>query len=177
MIFEADQDGEYTFYWYFANDSAAIVYPEYIEPVYTLTNGYYLVGKFGGVDAWDPVADNLLAQNPDNNAEYQLAINLAVGDEIKVVEVENDAIKTWFPAEGDNYLVDGNHAGATTMYFRPDYQGGEGWFANCIYVVPTGTVDITNIDANAPAVKAIRDGQILIIKGEKMYNVMGQTIK
>ncbi len=177
MVFVADQDGQYTFYWYFANDSAAIVYPEYIEPVYTLTNGYYLVGKFGGVDAWDPVADNLLAQNPDNNAEYQLAINLAVGDEIKVVEVENDAIKTWFPAEGDNYLVDGNHAGATTMYFRPDYQGGEGWFANCIYVVPTSHTDIDNVNAAVEAVKILRDGQILIIKGEKMYNVMGQTIK
>ena len=177
MVFVADQDGQYTFYWYFANDSAAIVYPEYIEPVYTLTNGYYLVGKFGGVDAWDPVADNLLAQNPDNNAEYQLAINLAVGDEIKVVEVENDAIKTWFPAEGDNYLVDGNHAGATTMYFRPDYQGGEGWFANCIYVVPTSHTDIDNVNAAGEATKILRDGQILIIKGEKMYNVMGQTIK
>ena len=177
MVFVADQDGKYTFYWYFANDSAAIVYPEYIEPVYTLTNGYYLVGKFGGVDAWDPVADNLLAQNPDNNAEYQLAINLAVGDEIKVVEVENDAIKTWFPADGDNYLVDGNHAGATTMYFRPDYQGGEGWFANCIFIGPTGTVDITNIDANAPAVKAIRNGQFIIIKGEKTYNAQGTLVK
>ena len=177
MVFVADQDGQYTFYWYFANDSAAIVYPEYIEPVYTLTNGYYLVGKFGGVDAWDPVADNLLAQNPDNNAEYQLAINLAVGDEIKVVEVENDAIKTWFPAEGDNYLVDGNHAGATTMYFRPDYQGGDDWFAACIYVVPTSHTDIDNVNAAGEATKILRDGQILIIKGEKMYNVMGQTIK
>lgn len=177
MIFVADQDGQYTFYWYFANDSAAIVYPEYIEPVYTLTNGYYLVGKFGGEDAWDPVADNLLAQNPDNNAEYQLAINLAVGDEIKVVEVENDAIKTWFPNEGGNYVIDDHHNGATTMYFRPDYQGGEDWFAGCIYVVPTSHTDIDNVNAAVEAVKIIRDGQLFIIKGEKMYNVMGQTIK
>ena len=177
MVFVADQDGQYTFYWYFANDSAAIVYPEYIEPVYTLTNGYYLVGKFGGVDAWDPVADNLLAQNPDNNAEYRLAINLAVGDEIKVVEVENDAIKTWFPNEGGNYVIDDHHNGATTMYFRPDYQGGEDWFAGCIYVVPTSTVDITNIDANAPAVKVVRNGQMFIIKGDKTYNVMGIMVR
>ncbi len=180
MVFVADQDGQYTFYWYFANDSLAITYPEYIEPVYTLTNGYYLVGKFGGVDAWsveDLSAEKLFAQNPDNNAEYQLAINLAIGDEIKVVEVENDAIKTWFPADDDNYLVDGNHAGATTMYFRPDYQGGEGWHAGCIFIVPTGTVDITNIDANAPAVKAIRNGQLFIIKGEKTYNAQGTLVK
>ena len=180
MVFAADQDGQYTFTWFFANDSLAITYPEYIEPVYTLTNGYYLVGKFGGVDAWsveDLSAEKLFAQNPDNNAEYQLAINLAVGDEIKVVEVENDAIKTWFPVEGDNYLVDGNHAGATTMYFRPDYQGGEGWHYGCFFIVPTGTVDITNIDANAPAVKAIRNGQLFIIKGEKTYNAQGTLVK
>ena len=180
MVFVADQEGEYTFTWFFANDSLAITYPEYIEPVYTLTNGYYLVGKFGGVDAWsveDLSAEKLFAQNPDNNAEYQLTINLAVGDEIKVVEVENDAIKTWFPNEGENYVVDGNHAGATTMYFRPDYQGGEGWHAGCIFVVPTGTVDITNIDANAPAVKAIRNGQLFIIKGEKTYNAQGTLVK
>ena len=94
-----------------------------------------------------------------------------------MVEVENDAIKTWFPNEGGNYIVDQNHNGATTMYFRPDYQGGEGWFANCIFVVPTGTVDITNIDANAPAVKAIRNGQLFIIKGEKTYNAQGTLVK
>ena len=172
MTFEADIDGEYTFYWYFANDSAAIVYPAKPEPV--LANGYYLVGT---LNEWTPAAENLFALNPDNNTEYQLPINLAEGDEIKVVEVENDAIKTWFPNEGGNYVIDDHHNGATTMYFRPDYQGGEDWFAGCIYVVPTSTVDITNIDANAPAVKILRDGQLLIIKGEKTFNVQGQLVK
>ena len=172
MTFEADIDGEYTFYWYFANDSAAIVYPAKPEPV--LANGYYLVGS---MNEWTPAAENLFTLNPDNEFEYQLAINLAVGDEIKVVEVENDAIKTWFPNEGGNYVIDDHHNGATTMYFRPDYQGGEDWFAGCIYVVPTSTVDITNIDANAPAVKILRDGQLLIIKGEKTFNVQGQLVK
>ncbi len=167
-----DIDGEYTFYWYFANDSAAIVYPAKPEPV--LANGYYLVGS---MNEWTPAAENLFTLNPDNEFEYQLAINLAVGDEIKVVEVENDAIKTWFPNEGGNYVIDDHHNGATTMYFRPDYQGGEDWFAGCIYVVPTSTVDITNIDANAPAVKILRDGQLLIIKGEKTFNVQGQLVK
>ena len=172
MTFEADIDGEYTFYWYFANDSAAIVYPAKPEPV--LANGYYLVGS---MNEWTPAAENLFAQNPDNEAEYKLAINLDVNTEIKVVYVENDAIVTWFPAEGENYVIDDHHNGATTVYFRPDYQGGEDWFAGCIYVVPTSTVDITNIDANAPAVKILRDGQLLIIKGEKTFNVQGQLVK
>ena len=172
MTFEADIDGEYTFYWYFANDSAAIVYPAKPEPV--LANGYYLVGS---MNEWTPAAENLFALNPDNEFEYQLAINLDVNTEIKVVYVENDAIVTWYPAEGENYVIDDHHNGATTVYFRPDGQGGEDWFAGCIYIVPTSTVDITNVDANAPAVKILRDGQILIIKGEKMYNAQGQIVK
>ena len=172
MTFEADIDGEYTFYWYFANDSAAIVYPAKPEPV--LANGYYLVGS---MNEWTPAAENLFAVNPDNDAEYQLAINLDVNTEIKVVYVENDAIVTWYPAEGENYVIDDHHNGATTVYFRPDGQGGEDWYNGVIYVVPTSTVDITNIDANAPAVKILRDGQLLIIKGEKTFNAQGQLVK
>ena len=151
----------------------------YVEPTPepVLTNGYYLVGKFSGVDAWDPVAENLLAQNPDNEAEYQLSIDLAVDDEVKVVYVENDAIVTWYPAEGGNYVIDDHHNGATTMYFRPDYQGGEDWFAGCIYVVPTSTVGFENTAADAKAVKVLKNGILVIEKNNKTYNVMGQMVK
>ena len=172
MVFVADQDGEYTFYWYFENDSAAIVYPAKPEPV--LANGYYLVGS---MNEWTPAAENLFALNPDNEFEYQLAINLDVNTAIKVVYVENDAIVTWYPTEGEDYVIDDHHNGATTVYFRPDGQGGEGWHYGMIYVVPTSTVDITNIDANAPAVKVMRNGQMFIIKGDKTYNVMGIMVR
>ncbi len=174
MVFVADQDGEYTFTWFFANDSLAITYPEYIEPVYNLENGYYLVGT---MNEWTPAAENLFELNSENEAEYQLAINLAENDEVKVVYVENDAIVTWYPNEGENYVVDHNHAGATTMYFRPDYLGGEGWHAGCIYVVPTDQVGVDNVDANAAAVKVLREGQILIIRGNKTFNAQGQQVK
>lgn len=175
MTVVIDVEGAYTFKWYFANDSLAIIYPEKPEPV--LTNGYYLVGKFGGDDAWDPVAENLFAVNPDNENEYQLSINLAVDDEVKVVYVENDAIVTWFPAEGDNYVIDDHHNGATTMYFRPDYQGGEDWFAGCIYVVPTSTVGFENTAADTKAVKVLKNGILVIEKNNKTYNVLGQMVK
>ena len=46
-----------------------------------------------------------------------------------------------------------------------------------MYVVPTGTVDIDAVDANAPAVKVLRNGQIFIIKGDKTYNVMGAIVR
>ncbi len=151
----------------------------YVEPTPepVLTNGYYLVGKFSGVDAWDPVAENLFAVNPDNEAEYQLSIDLAVDDEVKVVYVENDAIVTWYPAEGGNYVIDDHHNGATTMYFRPDYQGGEDWFAGCIYVVPTSTVGFENTAVDAKAVKVLKNGILVIEKNNKTYNVMGQMVK
>lgn len=51
MVFVADQDGEYTFYWYFANDSAAIVYPEYIEPA----KKYY--AKYAPAWAWSMLTE------------------------------------------------------------------------------------------------------------------------
>ena len=148
----------------------------YVEPVIgpTLTNGYYLVGT---MNEWTPAAANLFAENTETAGEYMLSINLTAGDSIKVVYVENDAIKTWYPENAGNYVVDVNHAGATTMYFRPEYQGGEDWYAGCIYVVPTGTVDVQNIDVDAKAVKVVREGQVVIIRGEHTYTVMGQMIK
>jgi len=154
----------------------------YVEPTPepVLTNGYYLVGKFGGVDAWsveDLSAEKLFAANPGSEGEYQLSINLAINDEVKVVYVENDVIVTWFPAEGGNYLIDDHHNGATTMYFRPDYQGGEDWFAGCIYVIPTSTVGFENTAVDAKAVKVLKNGILVIEKNNKTYNVMGQMVK
>ncbi|MDY6407027.1 MAG: hypothetical protein SPK97_07890, partial [Bacteroidales bacterium] len=174
----ADVAGKYLFTWTFANDSIGITFPEKPEP--KLTDGYYLVGKFSGVDAWsveDLSAAKLFAVNPENDKEYQLNITLAVEDSLKVVYVADDVITTWFPAEGDNYGVDANHAGATTIYFRPDYQGGEDWFAGCLYVVPTSTVDINITNDGVQAIKVLRNGQILIIKGEKTYNALGILVE
>jgi len=178
MTFEADVQGDYIFTWFFANDSLDIIYPAKPEPV--LTDGYYLVGKFGGIDAWsviDLTAEKLFAANADAEGEYSLQYTLAEGDEIKVVSVVDDAIVTWYPAEGANYIVDANHAGETTIYFRP--AGNEEWapFGGYIYVVPTGTVDIDNTAADVKAVKVLRDGQIYIIKGDKMFNVLGTLVR
>ena len=107
-----------------------------------------------------------------------VAATLAEGDSLKVVNVVDDAITAWYPnGMNNNYVVDADHAGETTLYFRPDYQGGEGWYEGCIYVVPTGTVNIQNVDAAVKAVKVVRNGQIMIIRDEHIYTVMGQLIK
>lgn len=171
MTVVIDVEGAYTFEWYFENDSLAIKFPAKPEPV--LTDGYYLVGSFSD---WKAAAENLFVANPDAEGEYQLDINLTAGDEIKVAYVEADAATTWFPKEG-NYIVDANHSGATTMYFRPDYKEEWAAFGGYFYIVPTGTEGIEEILSEGKAVKVIREGNLIILKGDKAYNAMGQIVK
>lgn len=177
MTVVIDVEGAYTFKWYFANDSLAIIFPEKPEPV--LADGFYLVGKFSGVDAWsveDLSAEKLFAANPDTEGEYQLSIDLAVDDEIKVVYVAEDVITTWYPKEG-NYIVDDHHNGPTTMYFRPEYNSDWSAFGGYFYIVPTSTVGFENTAVDAKAVKVLKNGILVIEKNNKTYNVMGQMVK
>lgn len=172
MVLQLDVDGDYTFTWTFENDSLGIVFPNKPEPV--LENGYYLVGdKYN----WTPAAARKFIQNPENALEFLLAdVTLAADDSLKVVKVVDDEIDAWYPG-GDNYVVDANHAGVKTIYFRPDGQGGEGWFAGTIYIAPNGTVGITNTEAEAKAVKTLKNGILVIEKNGKAYNVLGLQIR
>ena len=151
------------------------VYGEEPAPyVPTLANGFYLIGKINGVEGWtaaDLSADRKFEGNPENNAEFVLTATLAEGDELKVVNVLDDAITAWFPG-GDNYVVDANHAGEKTIYFRPDNQGGEDWFGACIYIAPNAepqpaavvlpaTLDVTNVSFRSEGMPnfVIEEGQ------------------
>ena len=116
-----------------------VVIEETEAPEQVLADGYYLIGTIGGVSGWtvaDVKAENKFEQNPENNAEYMLNVTLAEGDELQVVNVINDKISgDWFPGgEGNNYIVDADHAGEVTIYFRPDREGGDDWWKGCIYV-------------------------------------------
>ena len=166
-----DVEGAYTFEWYFENDSLAIIFPEKPAPV--LTDGYYLMGSFND---WKIVAENLFQNNIDAEGEYVLDINLTEGDEIKVAYVEADEATAWFP-KGENYIVDKNHSGATIMYFRPEYNEEWSAFGGYFYIVPTSTEGIEETLSEGKAVKVLREGNILILKGDKTYTVMGQIVK
>lgn len=166
-----DVEGAYTFEWYFENDSLAIIFPEKPEPVFA--DGYYLMGSF---NEWAIDAKNLFVANPDAEGEYQLSINLAEGDEIKVAFVEADEAKQWFPKEG-NVTIDKNHAGETTMYFRAEYNEAWAAFGGYFYIVPTGTEGIEETLSEGKAVKVLREGNILIMKGNHTYTVVGQIVK
>lgn len=102
-----------------------------------LVDGYYLIGTMNSWDIHNMTAADKFAVNPENDKEYKLTTTLAENDEFKVVEVANNAIVEgkWFPAEAGNYKVDFDHSGENKdIYFRPDYEGGEGWHAGCIFV-------------------------------------------
>ena len=176
MKLQADVTGDYTFTWTFETNSLDILFPEKGDtpPAGLLVDGYYLVGT---ITNWSPVAENHFELNTGSEQEeYELNILLNAGDEIKAVKVENENIVSWYPAEGGNLVVDADHAGQKTVYFRPYYDGGDGWFAGCLYIPANGGEGLNDLNASEKAVKVIRDGQIFIIKGNKTFNVLGAQL-
>ena len=111
---------------------------------------YYLVGSR---NEWNTSTGVQLSANDSNPGEYMVNnITLTQGEEFKIIGVDGGNV-TWYPDGNDNnYVVDANHAGTTTVYFRPDGQGGDGWFNGTIFVPaqPTKyTVNVSDIDPTA----------------------------
>ena len=105
--------------------------------------GYYLVGTMNG---WAPNEKYKLAANPGAEGEYMITLYLDADAEFKIVYSEDGtATTTWFPdGMGNNKII--AEEGRYTVYFRPDYHGGDDWWYNCIYAAsdplyatPTGT--------------------------------------
>jgi hypothetical protein len=142
-----------------------------------LEDGFYLAGTH---NSWSNfTADDHFTKNEAaSGEEYYLNTTLTVGQGIKVVHVTDETIDGWYPDGMDNeYVVNAAHAGSVTIYFRPG--GNVDWaeLGGFIYIAPNGTTAIDNADTDVPAMKLFRDGQLLIIKGEKVYNVMGAVIR
>ena len=146
-----------------------------VEP--TLANGFYLIGQNG----WDVAAlsaDLLFAANPEAVGEYVLNTTLAEGQKIKVVKVENNAIVAWYPdGMGTEYTVDAAHAGEKDIYFQETYKTDWATFGGYFWMGSNDPTAISNTAADAKAVKVLRNGQILIKKGDKTYNVIGAIVR
>ena len=151
------------------------------EYVPALANGYYLVGTFGGVEAWNYEALSAAKQfkeNEENAGEYKLEYTLAAGDKFKVVYVENDAIKTWYPDGSDNdYVVDAAHAGKKTIYFKPEYQTDWNGYVYIEANAEPQPTALTNTTSETKAVKTLKNGILVIEKAGVKYNVLGQTVR
>ena len=175
----ADVAGKYLFTWTFANDSIGITFPDKPDQPEGI-GGYYLVGSFNN---WVISAAYKFVSNEEANYDEKILrdVTLAVGDELKVVTINDagDVIRYYPEGADNNYVVDAAHAGVVTVYFtpwaNPDWESFHegGWF-----FIPSNTG--TGIDETADGVKAVkvlRDGQILIIKGEKTYNALGILVE
>jgi hypothetical protein len=136
---------------------------------------FFLAGSMNG---WKADINYQFEANPEAEGEFMLATTLAEGDEIKVIG--NNGLSTiWYPAGmGNNYVVDADHAGDVTIYFRPDGQGGEGWYEGFFFVevaAPQAIDEIVNRKSSNR--KFINDGMLLIERDGKTYNVLGTMVR
>ena len=158
-----------------ANGMSAQIIGKYVAPVVPdLADGYYLIGQKGW-DIYALDASLLFTANAGAEGEYVLAnVTLEVGQELKVVSVENKEIKTWYGSGEGNYVVTADVAGTKDVYFRPTWTTD--WNGH-IYIELNAPSGIDNTAVEGKAVKMIQNGQLLIIKNDKTYNVMGQMIR
>jgi hypothetical protein len=103
-----------------------------------LEDGYYLVGD---MNEWTPIADYMLYQNEEaEGEEYMIIMEFAANDKLKVRKVENGEATTWYPDNAENYTI--NEEGIYTVYFRPNADGGEGWYHGVIYTEKVQAVEL-----------------------------------
>lgn len=98
-------------------------------------NGYYLIGPDWNLDSVDP--SNRFEFN--NMFEmYYLSTHINEGDRLKVVKIENDQLVTWYPdGYGNEYFVEPQYAGDTTIYFSTSYNEAWSHFGGHIYLPVT----------------------------------------
>ncbi len=101
----------------------------------SVPKSYYVIGTMTNWAVDD--AYKLTKNEGTDVAEYSLSgLDLTTDSQFKVVYAANSEIKKWFPDPGDNYGANGEITDDAkyTVYFRPDYNGGDDWFCNAIYV-------------------------------------------
>ena len=112
--------------------------PTELPTVEPQTEAYYLVGTMNG---WS--ADNaykLTCLDESEGDEYILRnVQLTTDDSFKILySSDGSSYGMWYPeGMGNSFGENGEivEDGTYDVYFRPNYDGGEDWFYNCIYVV------------------------------------------
>ena len=135
--FSGRDAGDYVLVVYGCNGGITTAPAIFEFTVLAPANHYYLVGTFND---WTPSSDYVLTANEAaETEEYMILTEVAEGDEFKVVYVSlneetGEREWTWFPNQGGNYVIYHDYAGAVNVYCRPNYDGNEGWYYNCLYV-------------------------------------------
>lgn len=133
-------------------------------------DGFYLVGS---LTEWECLDAYKFVANDGAEGEYVLSTTLAVGDMLKVVGL-NGADWTWYPdGQGNDYIVDEDHAGEVDVYFRPE--GNADWsdFGGFIYIAAQIGSGVANTTTEVKAVKFIRNGQLFIRVNGTEHTVTG----
>jgi len=152
--------------------------PKYFE-------GYYLMKEpYNFDDPYDQLA--YFMENTEAPGEWMAGMGksdgLMAGTKVLMVEVKNDAIVTWYPATKNPYIVPAEFAEKEiNLYFRPAgkeewkafHEGGYLW----IEVDTESAVDQITNDQSPITGKVLRDGQLFILRGEKVYTATGQEVK
>ena len=171
-----DQDGEYTIYLKLKFEADEI----YVAPLADeggdepVADGFYLIGTFND---WTPSAQYAFVLNPEAApaVEYKVSVDLQEGDKLKGLAV---IMGQWiYYPEGDDIVVPAEYAGNCTIYFRPEYNPDWAAFGGHIYIVKQSGQGIDEILSEGKAVKVLREGQVLIMKGNRTYTPMGQIVK
>ena len=122
---------------YFAPVSITEASEQVTEPA------YYLVGN---MNDWAVSEDYILAKNTEADAEeYMITLALDADAEFKIVKVDGENW-TWYPGDGtSNYKI--TEADTYTVYFRPNYDGGDDWHYKVIYAEKGTSTGINSVNA------------------------------
>ena len=156
--------------WYTKEEAIEKLSGPVTPPVIT----YVLMGV---ADDW--TTGIALTVNPDNANEYVLlGQEIAEGDAVKVVTLTDGVATAWCgnvdPASAA-YTADdmGNIVlapGKYNFYFKVK--------EDLIYIAKVGpTTGVENTIVSKQPVKIVRNGQVFILKGNKMFNIIGQQVK
>jgi hypothetical protein len=123
-----------------------------VQEASVVETDYFLVGS---MNEWTPSDNYKLTANKESTGEYMITLDFAAGAEFKIVKGQKEV---WYP-DGENNNCTISDAGNYTVYFRPDYSGGDDWFHKCIYVVSNGVEPGTKFSEQvAAAFAATEDG-------------------
>lgn len=130
-------------------------------------SGYYIWGEMTD-HAVNPAYK--LTETETNGVYKRAGLTFMKADNFKVVySPDGSSTPDFYPNTPDNYSITAN--GTYDVYFRPDGQGGEGWFGGCI-MVTAHTDGPSPTDGPGPT-----DGHSTYHKVTIDDNITGGTVK
>ena len=126
------------------------------DPTVTEDEGYYLAGTMTG---WSVMPEFKMTRTGAETEEYMIELPLLrtskpFHSQFKIVYSPDGVTdQTWFPSGFDNnygdYTGEIPQSGVYTVYFRPNYDGGDDWHDGCIYAERTKFfVTVNDTDKN-----------------------------